>query len=456
MSLANCATDPSSSVEPVIVGPPPSAGPTRGVVLSASYEARVFGVHSAQPAAQAARLCSTAVWIPPDFPRYARVADEVRELLRRFSPHLLPLSIDEAALRIDPVPVEEVRAVAQRVQHALREELGLPASLGVATTQAVAKIATDWAKPGGIVVVARGTEATFLAPLPVGAIPGVGPKTEELLHAAGVTTIGELAARRPIELVRTVGPFARELIVLARGEGVDAVEEPAGPRSRSTDRTFPRDVEAWEEVASAVREMSVDLAASLEKEGLRYAGVGVAFRWSDFTRSQRSRALGAAQEGARAMEVAAREAGARALGGGAVGAPQGGPHDLGPHRAPLRATSAPGLARRVRPWYTPGSTARRRAAGSIGSASWRERACPTCERTRSRGVGRSWRKGGAPDRTTMRPRPPPPPERRTARSARVARDGPHPRSLRSAARGARRMDPGGRCEQSRIGFRRSR
>ena len=154
-------------------------------------------------------------------------------------------------------------------------------------------------------MVARGTEATFLAPLPVAAIPGVGPKTEELLHAAGVTTIGELAARRPIELVRTVGPFARELIVLARGEGVDAVEEPAGPRSRSTDRTFPRDVEAWEEVESAVREMSVDLAASLEKEGLRYAGVGVAFRWSDFTRSQRGRALGAAQEGARAMEVAA-------------------------------------------------------------------------------------------------------------------------------------------------------
>jgi nucleotidyltransferase/DNA polymerase involved in DNA repair len=290
---------------PVIVGPPPSAGPSRGVVLSASYEARAFGVHSAQPVSQAARLCPTAAWVPPDFAKYGRVAEEVRRLLHRFSSDVVPFSIDEAALRLPVAPVEEVRALAQRVQSALRSELGLPASLGVASTRAVAKIATDRAKPGGILVVPPGTEASFLAPLPVRAIPGVGPKTEELLHAAGVTTIGELAASRPADLARSVGPFARELIVLARGEGVDLIEEAAGPRSRSTDRTFPRDVEEWPEVEAALRELSADLAESLAKEGLRYAGVGVAFRWSDFTRSQRSRALGAAQEGAPALGVVA-------------------------------------------------------------------------------------------------------------------------------------------------------
>jgi nucleotidyltransferase/DNA polymerase involved in DNA repair len=291
--------------QPVIVGPPPAAGPTRGVVLSASYEARKFGVHSAQPVSQAARLCSDAVWIPPDFPKYGRVAESVRTLLRRFSPDLLPLSIDEAALRIDPMPVDEARALAQRIQRALREELGLPSSLGVATSRRVAKIATDRAKPGGIIVVPRGEEREFLSPLPVRAIPGVGPKTEELLRQAGITTIGELAARRPSELSRVLGTFARELVTLARGEGVDPVEEAAGPRSRSTDRTFPRDVETWEDIEPALRELSADLASSLEREGLRYAGVGVAFRWSDFTRSQRSHALGAAQEGVRAMEAVA-------------------------------------------------------------------------------------------------------------------------------------------------------
>jgi nucleotidyltransferase/DNA polymerase involved in DNA repair len=283
--------------KPVIVGPPPAAGPSRGVVLSASYEARKFGVHSAQPAGQAARLCPDAVWIAPDHEKYGRVAEEVRGHLRRFSSVVIPLSIDEAALSVELETPGDARALAGEVQVALRSELALPSSIGVATTRAVAKIATDRAKPGGILVVAPGTEAAFLAPLPVRAIPGVGPKTDELFRAAGVTTIGELAARRPSEMARRVGGFAREWVALARGEGRDAPEEESGPRSRSTDRTFHRDVDRWEEIEPSVREMAVALAASLEKEGLRYATVGVAFRWSDFTRSQRSRSLGAAHEG---------------------------------------------------------------------------------------------------------------------------------------------------------------
>lgn len=296
---------PDLAGQPVIVGPPPTAGPTRGVVLSASYEARKFGIHSAQPASHAARLCPQAVWIPPDHAKYGRVAAEVRTLLAGFSTDLVPLSIDEAALGFDLGSPEEARDVAERIQAALRSDLRLPASIGVATTRSVAKIATDRAKPGGIVVVAPGTEAAFLAPLPVRAIPGVGPKTEELFRAAGVTTIGELAAQRPSTLSRRVGGFAREWIALARGEGKDSVDEGTGPRSRSTDRTFPRDVQRWEEVEPAVRELAIELARSLEKEELRYATVGVAYRWSDFARSQRSRSLGAAREGPGPLEGAA-------------------------------------------------------------------------------------------------------------------------------------------------------
>jgi nucleotidyltransferase/DNA polymerase involved in DNA repair len=290
---------------PVIVGPPPSSGPARGVVLSASYEARKFGVHSAQPASRAARLCPDAVWIPPDHAKYGRVAEDVRRVLSRFSSEVLPLSIDEAAIGLDLAGPDAAEDLARRVQSALRAELGLPASVGAATTRAVAKIATDAAKPGGIRVVAPGTEAAFLAPLPVRAIPGVGPKTEELFRAAGVTTIGELAQRKPSDLARRVGGYAREWVALARGEGSDPVDEGSGPRSRSTDRTFDRDLGRWEELEPAVRELSADLAGALAREGLRYATVGVAFRWSDFTRGQRSRALGAAREGAEALESAA-------------------------------------------------------------------------------------------------------------------------------------------------------
>ena len=296
---------PELQGRPVIVGPPPSAGPTRGVVLSASYEARKFGVHSAQPAAQAARLCPDAVWIPPDHEKYGRVASEVRERLRLLSSDLVPLSIDEAALGFEFDTPEEARSAAEKVQATLRSELRLPSSIGVARTRTVAKIATDRAKPGGIVVVPPETEAAFLSPLAVRAIPGVGPKTEELLRAAGVTTIGELASRRPAELARRVGSSAHEWVALARGEGRDPVDEGGGPRSRSTDHTFSQDIGRWDEVEPVVRDLARDLAGSLEREGLRYATVGVAFRWSDFTRSQRSRSLGAAHEGSGSLEATA-------------------------------------------------------------------------------------------------------------------------------------------------------
>ena len=288
---------PELKGRPVIVGPPPAEGPTRGVVLSASYEARPSGVHSAMPVAVAARLCPDAVWIPPDFAKYERVAGDVRTVLRRHSPTVIPYSIDEAAVLVRGVEAEEARRRAGAIQRALLEELALPASVGVATSRAIAKIATDRAKPAGILLVLPEEAAAFLAPLPVRAIPGVGPKTEEILHGLGVQTIGELAGRKPSELVRALGSFAGELVALARGEPREEPETSEEPRSRSTDHTFARDVDRWEEVEATVRTLAGELAATLDRENLRYGTVGVAYRWADFSRSQRSRSLGAAREG---------------------------------------------------------------------------------------------------------------------------------------------------------------
>jgi len=288
---------PELKGRPVIVGPPPAEGPTRGVVLSASYEARPSGVHSAMPVAVAARLCPDAVWIPPDFAKYERVAGDVRTVLRRHSPTVIPYSIDEAAVLVRGVEAEEARRRAGAIQRALLEELALPASVGVATSRAIAKIATDRAKPAGILLVLPEEAAAFLAPLPVRAIPGVGPKTEEILHGLGVQTIGELAGRKPSELVRALGSFAGELVAVARGEPREEPETSEEPRSRSTDHTFARDVDRWEEVEATVRTLAGELAATLDRENLRYGTVGVAYRWADFSRSQRSRSLGAAREG---------------------------------------------------------------------------------------------------------------------------------------------------------------
>lgn len=281
----------------VIVGPPPSEGPSRGVVLSASYEARGFGVHSALPVAIAARICPEATWIPPDFRKYEEVSDAVRALLGHYSDDVLPFSIDEAAVVMDPSGPAAARDVAERIQRDLRSSLDLPASIGVATTRIVAKIATDRAKPGGILVVPPEEVARFVGPLPVRSVPGVGPKTDEILRLHGVLTIGDLASHRPSEVAEWIGGFGRELVALAKGTPIEAPEVSNGPRSRSTDHTYAVDVGAWGDLEPVVRQLARDLSRTLESEGLRYGTVGIAFRWADFTRSHRSRTLAAAHEG---------------------------------------------------------------------------------------------------------------------------------------------------------------
>ncbi len=282
---------------PVIVGPPPSDGPSRGVVLSASYEARTFGVRSALPAGAAARMCPDAVWIRPDFEKYERISRDVRTLLREFSDDVVPFSIDEASVAIEASDASAARAVAERIQRALKDRLSLPASIGVATRRVVAKIATDQAKPGGILVVPPEEVVSFVAPLSVRVVPGVGPKTEELLKRHGVSTLGDLAGQRASEVRRWLGEFGVELVALARGRPAEESEPSGGPRSRSTDHTFALDVERWEELEPTVRSLAEELANALAREELRYGAVGVAFRWADFSRTQRLRALPAAREG---------------------------------------------------------------------------------------------------------------------------------------------------------------
>ncbi len=288
---------PELAGRPVIVGPPPGDEPSRGVVLSASYEARAFGVHSAMPARKASLLCPEAIWVRPDFPKYEQTAGEVRELLRPHARALVPYSIDECALLVGELGGEPARALAVRLQRELLERLELGASIGVATSRTVAKIASDRAKPGGVLLVPPGEVAAFLAPLPVRAIPGVGPRTEEILGRHGVHTIAELAQSRPSDLGRELGGFARSLVDLARGHPHEAPEERSGPRSRSTDRTFARDERDVEAIVRSGRELGGELGRALASEGYRYGSVVVALRWSDFTRSQRGRTLAAAQEG---------------------------------------------------------------------------------------------------------------------------------------------------------------
>ncbi|MCI4366416.1 MAG: DNA polymerase IV [Thermoplasmata archaeon] len=275
----------------VLVGPDPTKGPTRGVVLSASYAARAFGARSAMPVQRAAELVPEAIWIPPDFPKYERTSQEVRAVLERFSDRVVPLSIDEAAVIVERSSVEEVRALAVEVQTAIRTELRLSASIGASPHRVVAKIASDREKPGGIVVVAPDAIARFLARLPVRTVPGVGPKTEARLLELGVKTLGDVAARRVAELRPTLGRFADELIALARGHPGPIPPDAGGPKSRSVDRTFAADVGELAMLEEAIPRMARSLSETLHDEQLVGASVGVGLRWADFTRVHRSRTV---------------------------------------------------------------------------------------------------------------------------------------------------------------------
>ncbi|HEY7654967.1 MAG TPA: DNA polymerase IV [Methylomirabilota bacterium] len=267
---------------PVIVGADPKG---RGVVSAASYEARRFGVHSAMPIGRAARLCPDAAFLPVDMDKYAGVSREVMAILADFTPLLEPLSIDEAFL--DVTGTERLHgdgaAVARTIKSRITTTLRLTASVGVAANKFVAKVASDLRKPDGLVVVAPGTEADFLAPLPVSRLWGVGRVTGAGLDAMGVSTIGQLAAMPVAYLAARFGESGRALHDLSLGRDDRAVEPFAPPKSMGAEATFGRDHRDAERLAATLREQAERVARELREEG--YAGrcVTLKLRFADFS-----------------------------------------------------------------------------------------------------------------------------------------------------------------------------
>jgi DNA polymerase-4 len=267
---------------PVIVGADPKG---RGVVSAASYEARRFGVHSAMPIGRAARLCPAAAFRPVDMDKYAGVSREVMAILADFTPLLEPLSIDEAFL--DVTGTERLHgdgaAVARTIKSRITTALRLTASVGVAANKFVAKVASDLRKPDGLVVVAPGTEADFLAPLPVSRLWGVGRVTGADLEAMGVSTIGQLAAVPVAYLAARFGESGRALHDLSLGRDDRAVEPFAPPKSMGAEETFGHDHRDVERLAATLREQAERVARELREEG--YAGrcVTLKLRFADFS-----------------------------------------------------------------------------------------------------------------------------------------------------------------------------
>lgn len=288
---------------PFAVSADPRGGAGRGVVLSASYEARAKGLRSAMPVSVAFGLCPEYAWVAPDFAFYEANSREVMALLRARSAESRSFSIDEAAYPYEAPSPEMAGAEARELQGRVRSLCDLPCSIGVAPTLTVAKIASDKAKPGGVVVVAPDSVADFLAPLPVRAIPGVGQVTEAALHEAGARTIADLA-RFPIErLRRPLGGMAGSMQALARGV---VREEPwpeeEGPRSIGAMSTFDRDSSDPNEVRQEVGRLAQSLGEGIARRGRTFRTVTVRVRWSDFQQLQRSKSLPQRTDSAEALQ----------------------------------------------------------------------------------------------------------------------------------------------------------
>jgi DNA polymerase-4 len=277
--------------KPVIVG---GGGPTdRGVVSAASYEARAFGVHSAMPLRTAAALCPGGVFVPVDGAKYQAVSREVMEILRRFTPLVEPISIDEAFLDVtgSQALFGDGESIGRQIRAAIRDEVHLTASVGVATTKLVAKVASDLRKPDALVVVPPGHEAAFLAPLPITRLWGVGARTAEALREFGVTTIGDLAALEQAVLERRFGKVGAALTARAKGVDPDPVVDRAPAKSIGHEHTFDVDTSDRDVIERTLLAMAEGVAGRLRASGVKAGTVTVKIRDSNFRTITRQRTL---------------------------------------------------------------------------------------------------------------------------------------------------------------------
>jgi nucleotidyltransferase/DNA polymerase involved in DNA repair len=290
--------------KPVIVGADPKGGRGRGVVSTASYEARRLGVGSAMPISEAWRRCPSGVYLHPDIEKYARESDRVMEILHRFTDLVEPVSIDEAFLDVtgSARAMGTGEEIARKLKAAIREETDLTASVGVASSKLVAKVASDIRKPDGLVVVPPGEEAAFLAPLPVRRLWGVGPKMEEALARLGVATIGDLAAIDPGRLERRLGTHGHDLQSLARGEDDrDVVPHGEAAKSLGQEHTYGEDTAEPARLRATLLQLADAVAGRLRSHGLRARTVTLKYRDADFRTTTHARTLAEATDSGNAI-----------------------------------------------------------------------------------------------------------------------------------------------------------
>jgi DNA polymerase-4 len=274
-------------------------------VLTASYEARPFGVRSAMPLYRALELCPKLTVVPPNFAAYRETSERVFAIFAEGTRAVEGLSLDEAFVDVPGDDLDAAIVCAQRIRARVRDEVGLTVSAGVARGKMVAKIASDANKPDGLTVVHPGTEAAFLAPMPVSRLWGIGPKTQPRLEAAGVRTIGDVAALDDARLHALFGRGGAFFRDLARGIDEREVDPSRERKSISTEETFEYDVRDEARILALLRAQAEELAQDLRAKGLRASTVGVKIKKADFVVTGRQTTLTVPTDDAGAIRDAA-------------------------------------------------------------------------------------------------------------------------------------------------------
>jgi DNA polymerase-4 len=266
---------------PVVIGG--SGDPTkRGVVATASYEARKFGIHSAMPLKTAYSLCPQAVFLPVDYEAYSRESQKVKNILRSLTPAIEDVGIDEAFLDISAIdkPSEDI---SQRIKKEIKDETGLTCSIGIAPNKLLAKIASDMDKPDGLTVIMPEDVERILKPLPVRKLWGIGPKTEKYLKDMGIETVGELASLRLETLVDRFGSsYGNYLYHASRGIDDSPLITDWEPKSISRETTFQKDIANWQFIAKTLADLTREVVTDMKDSSFKARTVTVKVRFSDF------------------------------------------------------------------------------------------------------------------------------------------------------------------------------
>lgn len=284
--------NPEYKNKPLIVGPDPKEGKARGVVLTCSYEARKFGIHSAMPISRAYRLCPDAIFVPPNFNKYKEASDRVMEIIQGYSLSFQRGGIDEAYLDVSEnySNFKQAKSIAEQIQKEIYDKVGVTCSIGVAPTKSIAKIASAYNKPNGITVVKPENINHFLENMDITKIPGIGRKTKKYYNEKGINKIGDILKTPLPKMIELFGKYGKWVWEVAHGLDKRPVNEYHNRKSISKERTFHQDVE-YNEIFSNLEMLNDLIHQRLQKDNISYRTISIKIRFEGFETLTRSKSL---------------------------------------------------------------------------------------------------------------------------------------------------------------------